>query len=90
MFVEVSAKKGLGIEALLDAILLQAEVSELHAPIDTPAKGIIIEARLDKGRGPLVSSAGSIRYTTQGWMQILAGQVFGRVRAMLMKRQADQ
>ncbi|MBS1154880.1 MAG: translation initiation factor [Proteobacteria bacterium] len=82
MFVEVSAKKGLGIEALLDAILLQAEVLELRAPADVPAKGIIIEARLDKGRGPVASmlvQSGTLR---KGDV-LLAGQVWGRVRAML-------
>ena len=82
MFVEVSAKKGLGIEALLDAILLQAEVLELKSPADVPAKGIIIEARLDKGRGPVASllvQSGTLR---KGDV-ILAGQVYGRVRAML-------
>lgn len=82
MFVEVSAKKGLGIEALLDAILLQAEVLELTSPADVPAKGIIIEARLDKGRGPVASllvQSGTLR---KGDV-ILAGQVYGRVRAML-------
>ncbi|MDR3412895.1 MAG: translation initiation factor IF-2 [Formivibrio sp.] len=82
MFVEVSAKKGIGIDALLDAILLQAEVLELRAPTDVPAKGIIIEARLDKGRGPVASmlvQSGTLR---KGDV-VLAGQVWGRVRAML-------
>ena len=82
MFVEVSAKKGLGIDTLLDAILLQAEVLELRAAADVPAKGIIIEARLDKGRGPVASmlvQSGTLR---KGDV-LLAGQVWGRVRAML-------
>ncbi|HEY4138263.1 MAG TPA: translation initiation factor IF-2, partial [Casimicrobiaceae bacterium] len=54
-FVPVSAKTGQGIDALLDAILLQAEVLELKAPRDAPAKGIVIESRLDKGRGPVAT-----------------------------------
>ncbi len=82
MFVDVSAKKGLGIDELLTAILLQAEVLELTAAEDAPAKGIIIEARLDKGRGPVASmliQSGTLR---KGDV-ILAGQVSGRVRAIL-------
>jgi translation initiation factor IF-2 len=55
MFVEVSAKSGQGIDALLEGILLQAEVLELTAAKNTPAKGIVIEARLDKGRGPVAT-----------------------------------
>jgi translation initiation factor IF-2 len=55
MFVEVSAKTGKGIDALLDSVLLQAEVLELKAPGDAPAKGIVIESRLDKGRGPVAT-----------------------------------
>jgi translation initiation factor IF-2 len=81
-FVHVSAKKGLGIDELLDAILLQAEVLELTAPVDGPAKGIIIEARLDKGRGPVASmlvQSGTLRKGDT----VLAGQVYGRIRAML-------
>ncbi|MFC7421544.1 translation initiation factor IF-2 [Iodobacter arcticus] len=82
MFVDVSAKKGLGIDELLTAILLQAEVLELTAATDAPAKGIIIEARLDKGRGPVASmliQSGTLR---KGDV-ILAGQVSGRVRAII-------
>ena len=52
-FLPVSAKTGAGIDELLDAILLQAEVLELKAPKDAPARGIVIEARLDRGRGPV-------------------------------------
>ncbi|GHD59964.1 translation initiation factor IF-2 [Jeongeupia chitinilytica] len=81
-FVEVSAKQGTNIDALLDAILLQAEVLELTAPVDAPAKGIIIEARLDKGRGAVASmlvQSGTLR---KGDV-VLAGGVYGRVRAML-------
>ena len=82
MFVPVSAKKGTGIDELLEAVLLQAEVLELTAPKDTPAKGLIIEARLDKGRGPVASllvQSGTLR---KGDV-LLAGATFGRIRAML-------
>ena len=78
----MSAKANTNINGLLDAILLQAEVLELQAPADGPAKGIVIEARLDKGKGPvatLLVQSGTLR---RGDM-VLAGQVFGRVRAML-------
>jgi translation initiation factor IF-2 len=81
-FVEVSAKANTNIDGLLDAILLQAEVLELQAAVDGPAKGIVIEARLDKGKGPvttLLVQSGTLR---RGDM-VLAGQAFGRVRAML-------
>ncbi|WP_293760058.1 translation initiation factor IF-2 [uncultured Aquitalea sp.] len=81
-FIEVSAKMGINIDGLLEAILLQAEVLELHAPVDTPAKGIIVEARLDKGRGPvatLLVQSGTLR---KGDI-VLAGTAFGRVRAMM-------
>ncbi|MFH1816434.1 MAG: translation initiation factor IF-2 [Pseudomonadota bacterium] len=81
-FVEVSAKANTNIDGLLDAILLQAEVLELQAAADGPAKGLVIEARLDKGKGPvatLLVQSGTLR---RGDM-VLAGQVYGRVRAML-------
>ncbi|HPP46833.1 MAG TPA: translation initiation factor IF-2, partial [Accumulibacter sp.] len=81
-FVYVSAKTGEGIDELLENVLLQAEVLELKAPVDAPAKGLIIEARLDRGRGPVATMlvlSGTLR---QGDV-LLAGQVFGRVRAML-------
>ncbi len=82
MFVEVSAKSGQGIDTLLESILLQAEVLELNASKDSNAKGIVIEARLDKGKGPvatvLVQSGTLKRGDT-----VLVGAVFGRVRAML-------
>ncbi|MES1982918.1 MAG: translation initiation factor IF-2 [Pseudomonadota bacterium] len=82
MFVEVSAKTGQGIDTLLEGVLLQAEVLELKAPKDSNAKGIVIEARLDKGKGPvatvLVQSGTLKRGDT-----VLIGAVFGRVRAML-------
>jgi translation initiation factor IF-2 len=82
MFVEVSAKTGKNIDGLLESVLLQAEVLELKAPRDTPAKGIVIESRLDKGRGPVATilvQSGTLR---RGDI-VLAGAVFGRVRAML-------
>jgi translation initiation factor IF-2 len=82
MFVEVSAKTGQGVETLLESILLQAEVLELTAAKNTPAKGIVIEARLDKGRGPVATilvQSGTLR---RGDM-VLAGAVFGRVRALI-------
>ena len=81
-FVPVSAKTGAGIDSLLENVLLQAEVLELTAPEDAPAKGLIIEARLDKGKGPVATIL-----VQQGTLKrgdiLLAGAVFGRVRAML-------
>jgi translation initiation factor IF-2 len=81
-FVPVSAKTGQGIDALLEQVLLQAEVLELTAAVDAPAKGLVIEARLDKGRGPVATilvQSGTLR---RGDV-LLVGGVFGRVRAML-------
>jgi translation initiation factor IF-2 len=81
-FVSVSAKAGTGIDELLEQVLLQAEVLELKAAVDTPAKGLVIEARLDKGKGPVATvlvQSGTLR---RGDV-LLAGQVYGRVRAML-------
>ena len=80
-FIDVSAKKGLNIDALLEAVLLEAEVLELTAPVEAPAKGIIVEARLDKGRGAvatLLVQSGTLR---KGDM-LLAGTAFGKIRAM--------
>ncbi|MBL0124234.1 MAG: translation initiation factor IF-2 [Betaproteobacteria bacterium] len=82
MFVQVSAKTGLGIEKLLEAILLQAEVLELKAVKNAPAKGVVIEARLDKGRGPVATILVQSGTLKKGDM-LLAGARFGRVRAML-------
>ena len=82
MFVEVSAKTGQGIDNLLEAVLLQAEILELKAPKNTPAKGLVIEGRLDKGRGPVSSILVQSGTLKRGDM-ILAGSAFGRVRAML-------
>jgi translation initiation factor IF-2 len=80
-FVPVSAKTGQGIDDLLDAVLLQAEVLELKAPKDAPAKGIVIESRLDKGRGPVATVLVHSGTLKRGDV-VLAGAVFGRVRAM--------
>jgi translation initiation factor IF-2 len=81
-FVGVSARTGAGIDALLEQVLLQAEVLELRAPVDALAKGLVIEAQLDKGRGPvatvLIQSG-----TLKAGDVVLAGSTFGRVRAML-------
>jgi translation initiation factor IF-2 len=80
-FVEVSAKTGQGIDALLDAILVQAEVLELKAAHDIPATGVVIESKLEKGRGPVADIL-----VQQGLLRkgdfILCGMEFGRVRAM--------
>ena len=81
-FVGVSAHTGEGIDSLLEQVLLQAEVLELRAPVDALAKGLVIEARLDKGRGSvatvLVQSG-----TLKAGDVVLAGSTYGRVRAML-------
>lgn len=81
-FVDVSAKKGLNIDALLEAVLLEAEVLELKAPAATAAKGIIVEARLDKGRGAVATLLVQNGTLKKGDM-LLAGTVFGKVRAMM-------
>ena len=81
-FVSVSAKTGMGIDALLEQVLLQAEVLELKAPITSAAKGLVIEARLDKGRGPVATILVQSGTLSTGDV-VLAGQTFGRVRAML-------
>ncbi|MEO5607514.1 MAG: translation initiation factor IF-2, partial [Polaromonas sp.] len=81
-FISVSSKTGMGIDTLLEQVLLQAEVLELKASVDSLAKGLVIEARLDKGRGPvatvLVQSG-----TLKAGDVVLAGSTYGRVRAML-------
>jgi translation initiation factor IF-2 len=81
-FVAVSAKTGQGIDELLEQVLLQAEVLELKAPVDAMAKGLVIEAQLDKGRGPVATvliQSGTLKTGDV----VLAGQTYGRVRAML-------
>jgi translation initiation factor IF-2 len=81
-FVGVSAKTGAGIDALLEQVLLQAEVLELRAPVAAAAKGLVIEARLDKGRGPVATILVQSGTLSTGDV-VLAGQTFGSVRAML-------
>src|SRR3569833_126300 len=81
-FIPVSAKTGEGIDTLLENVLLQAEVLELKAPADAPARGLVIEAKLDKGRGPVATimvQSGTLR---RGDI-VLAGSSYGRVLAML-------
>ena len=81
-FVAVSAKTGQGIDDLLEQVLLQAEVLELKAPVDAMAKGLVIEAQLDKGRGPVATvliQSGTLKTGDV----VLAGSTYGRVRAML-------
>ena len=82
MFVNVSAKKGIGIDDLLETILLQADVLELKANPDTFASGYVLEAKLDRGRGP-VASVIVKRGTLRVGDVVLAGMSYGRVRAML-------
>ncbi len=80
-FVAVSSKTGMGIDDLLEQVLLQAEVLELKAPADAMAKGLVIEAQLDKGRGPVATvlvQSGTLKVGDI----VLAGQTYGRVRAM--------
>ncbi len=81
-FVEVSAKTGAGIDDLIENLLLQAEVLELKAPVEGPAKGLVIEARLDKGRGPVATILVQSGTLKRGDV-VLAGASFGRVRAMI-------
>ncbi|KQT10802.1 translation initiation factor IF-2 [Ramlibacter sp. Leaf400] len=81
-FVSVSALTGQGVEELLEQVLLQAEVLELKAPVEAAAKGLVIEAQLDKGRGPVATvlvQSGTLKVGDV----VLAGQTYGRVRAML-------
>jgi len=80
--VPVSAKTGAGVDALLEQLLLQAEVLELKAATDAPAKGVVIEARLDKGRGPVATLLVQSGTLHRGDI-VLTGAVYGRVRAML-------
>src|SRR5450830_835544 len=81
-FIAVSAKTGEGIDSLLEQVLLQAEVLELTAPINVPAKGLVIEAKLDKGRGPVATILVQSGTLKRGDV-VLAGSAYGRVRAML-------
>ena len=81
-FCPVSAKTGKGVDELLENVLLQAEMLELKAPNEGPAKGLVIESRLDKGRGPVASILVQSGMLKKGDI-VLAGQCFGRVRAMI-------
>jgi translation initiation factor IF-2 len=81
-FVAVSAKTGQGIDTLLEQVLLQAEVLELRAPTDAMAKGLVIEAKLDKGRGPVATVLVQSGSLNKGDV-VIAGSSYGRVRAML-------
>lgn len=81
-FIAVSSKTGQGIDELLEQVLLQAEVLELKAPVEAAAKGIVVEAQLDKGRGTVATvlvQSGTLKVGDV----VLAGQTYGRVRAML-------
>lgn len=85
MMLPVSAKEGTGIDALLEAIAIQAEMLELKAPTTGLAKGVVIEARLDKGRGPVATvlvQSGTLHSSDV----VLAGLEFGRIRAMVNER----
>jgi translation initiation factor IF-2 len=82
MFVHVSAKTGQGIDDLLDSVLLQSEVLELEAVKDAPARGVVVESRLDKGRGPVATILVQSGTLNKGDI-ILCGHEYGRVRAML-------
>ncbi|MGH1508036.1 translation initiation factor IF-2 [Ralstonia solanacearum] len=81
-FVPVSAKTGQGIDDLLENVLLQAEVLELKAPVSAPAKGLVVEAQLDKGKGPIATVLVQSGTLKRGDV-VLAGTAYGRVRAML-------
>ena len=81
-FVPVSARTGQGVDDLLEQVLLQAEVLELKAPVTALAKGLVIEAQLDKGRGPVATVLVQSGTLKRGDI-VLAGASFGRVRAML-------
>ena len=80
-FMKVSAETGDGIEELLEAVLLQAELLELKAPVDVPARGVIVEARIDKGRG-VVATALIQQGTLRKGDFMLAGESVGKIRAM--------
>jgi translation initiation factor IF-2 len=86
LFVHVSAKTGEGVDSLLDAILLQAEVMDLKAPVDGPAKGLVIESSLEKGRGAVATLLVQSGTLKQGDM-IIAGEEYGRIRNMFDEAQ---
>ena len=89
MFVNLSAKSGEGVEGLLDSISLAAEILELKAAPDGPASGTVIEAKLDKGRGPVATVLVQNGQLQRGDM-ILTGHEFGRVRAMHDENGAEE
>lgn len=82
MFCHISAKQGTGVDELLDTILLQAEVLELSANVAGPAKGVIIESRLDKGRGPVATVLVQQGHLARGEV-LLAGMQYGSVRKLI-------
>lgn len=84
-FIEVSAHTGAGIEALLEAVVLQAELLELNAVVDAPARGVVVESRIDKGRGVVATLLVQQGTFKQGDL-VLAGQSYGRARAMTNER----
>ncbi|MDP2749067.1 translation initiation factor IF-2 [Pseudomonas sp.] len=81
-FVSVSAKVGTGVDELLEAVLLQAEILELKATPSAPGRGVVVESRLDKGRGPVATVLVQDGTLRQGDM-VLIGSNYGRIRAML-------
>jgi translation initiation factor IF-2 len=81
-FIGVSSKTGQGVDELLEQVLLQAEVLELKSPVESMAKGLVIEAKLDKGRGPVATVLVQSGTLKRGDV-VLAGSSYGRVRAML-------
>jgi len=88
MVVKVSAKSGEGIDELLETLLLQAEVLELTAPEAGPARGVIVESRLDRGRGPVATVLVQVGTLRQGDL-VVSGTEFGRVRAMFDEQGRD-
>ena len=87
-FVKVSAKTGEGVDSLLEAIALLSEILELEAPIDSPARGVVVESRLDKGRGAVATvlvQSGTVR---KGDI-VLCGMEYGRVRSLMNERGKD-
>ncbi len=80
-FIKVSAQTGDGIDELLEAVLLQSELLELTAPVDVPARGVIVESRIDKGRGVVATALVQLGTLRKGDF-MLAGESVGKIRAM--------
>ncbi|MGB1868213.1 MAG: translation initiation factor IF-2, partial [Porticoccaceae bacterium] len=80
-FIKVSAHSGQGIDELLEAVLLQSELLELKAPVDVPARGVIVESRVDKGRGVVATALVQLGTLRKGDF-MLAGESVGKIRAM--------